>query len=70
MRIVKIKFDTPVYVGQVILDQGKTLMYNFHYDVISDCVEYLTPWIHNFLKDNNLINEGYSRCLRFFSPLS
>ena len=32
MGKTKIKMNKPVYLGQAILDQSKTLMYEFHYD--------------------------------------
>ena len=34
MGKTEIKKNKPVYLGQVILDLSKTLMYEFHYDYI------------------------------------
>ena len=34
MKKVEIKMDKPIYLGQAILDVGKTLMYEFWYDYI------------------------------------
>ena len=34
MGKIKVVMDTPVYLGQAILDLSKTIMYEFHYDYI------------------------------------
>ena len=34
MRMVKVKMNKPIYLGQAILDISKTLMYEFWYDSI------------------------------------
>ena len=34
MKKAKVKMNTPVYLGQAILDISKTLMYEFWYDYI------------------------------------
>ena len=35
-NITSIKFDKPIYLGQVILDYSKQLMYQFYYEVINE----------------------------------
>jgi len=34
-NITSIKFDKPIYLGQVILDYSKQLMYNFYYEIVN-----------------------------------
>ena len=35
-NITSIKFNKPIYLGQVILDYSKQLMYKFYYEVINE----------------------------------